>query len=355
MIKVTALISLYNSLEYVEQCLQDLVQQSLFKKGELELLVIDSNSPQDERAVVERFQARYDNIRYVRTAERETLYQAWNTGLAHARGKYITNANSDDRHHCENLEILAKVLDNRHDIDLAYADVFESTISNQTFADNPGTSRYVYPDFFAPLSLLFYQFGCQPLWRREVHDKIGLFDSVLRAAGDWEFCIRFSMAGLRAIRVPNVLGSFLHRPTSISTQDSVSTDEQRVLRERYLNPGNILALYEKEGWGIQSSEEKAQIFSHFASLASNLKLPWQPGEICRDVMAAVLACVSAYEVDERKAQTAWNLGVALQRASKLDAAVRYLVQGALSGRIESSRALDLYMRGESVDLPFVEL
>jgi hypothetical protein len=72
-------------------------------------------------------------------------------------------------------------------------------------------------------------------------------------------------------------------------------------------------------------------------------------------MAAVLACVSAYEVDERKAQTAWNLGVALQRASKLDAAVRYLVQGALSGRIESSRALDLYMRGESVDLPFVEL
>ena len=58
MIKVSAIVSLYNSLEFVEGCLQDLVEQTLFTRGELEIVVIDSNSPQNEREVVERFQQR---------------------------------------------------------------------------------------------------------------------------------------------------------------------------------------------------------------------------------------------------------------------------------------------------------
>lgn len=355
MIKVSAIISLYNSLEYVGACLEDLVSQTLFKKGELELVVIDSNSPQDEKSIVEKYQARYSNIHYHRTPDRETLYQAWNTGLSLASGKYITNANSDDRHHPENLEILAHVLDRHGDVDLVYADVFESTVPNQSFNDNPGTARYVYPNYFAPLSLLFYQFGCQPVWRKAVHDRIGMFSGSYKAAGDWEFCIRFSMAGLKALRIPQVLGSFLHRSTSISTQDETSTNEQGALRNHYLTPENILKTYKIEGWSVDTRENQAKVFTDFARLASNVRLPWLPGKTVRDAMASLLGCSSAFEVDPRKSRTAWNLGVALQRASNSDAAVRYLVQGALSGEIESSQDLQRYVAGESVDLPFVEV
>lgn len=355
MMKVSAIVSLYNSLEYVGECLEDLVSQTLFKKGELELIIIDSNSPQDEKSVVEQYQSRYPNIHYHRTSERETLYQAWNTGLLLARGKYITNANSDDRHHPENLEILSNVLDRHEAIDLVYADVFESTIPNQSFRDNQGTSRYVYPNYFAPLSLLFYQFGCQPVWRKALHEAIGLFNGTYKAAGDWEFCIRFSMAGRKALRIPQVLGSFLHRPTSISTQDTTSTDEQGALRNQYLTPENILKAYQTEGWSIDGRESQAKVFTDFARLASNVQLPWAPGQKFRDAMASLLGCSSAFEVDLRKSRTAWNLGVALQRASNPDAALRYLVQGALSGEIDASQDLERYVRGESVELPFVEV
>lgn len=355
MIKVSAIISLYNSMEYVEQCLQDLVDQTLFKKGKLELIVVDSNSPQDERSVVERFQSRYPNIRYHRTPERETLYQAWNTGLTLATGEYITNANSDDRHHCENMEILSSVLDTHRHIDLVYADVYESSVANQSFAENPRLSRYTSPDYFTPLSFLFYQFGCQPMWRRSVHDKIGPFSRELRAAGDWEFCIRFALAGLRALRVPEVLGSFLHRPTSISTQDSVSTDEQTCLRKQFLTAPNILSAYQREGWQVGSPEEQARVFSHFSSLASEFKLPWLPGELCRDVQAVVLACFSAFEVDHKKSKTAWNLGVALHRASRADEAVPYLVQAVKSGEVAGTEVLESFIRGEISELPFVEV
>ena len=355
MVKVSAIISLYNSLDYVGACLEDLVSQTLFKKGELELVVIDSNSPQDEKSVVEQYQSRYPNIRYHRTPERETLYQAWNTGLSLASGRYVTNANSDDRHHPQNLEILSHVLDKHGDIDLVYADVFESTIPNQSFADNQGTARYVYPNYFAALSLLFYQFGCQPMWRKTIHQRIGFFNGSYKAAGDWEFCIRFSMAGLKALRVPQVLGSFLHRPTSISTQDATSTNEQAQLRNHYLTPENILKAYETEGWAVSGPEDQARVFTDFARRASNLHLPWMPGQTFRDAMASLLGCSSAFEVDLRKSRTAWNLGVALQRASNPDAAVRYLVKGALSGEIEASHDLKRYVEGESVELPFVEV
>lgn len=72
---VTVLVSTYESEEFMCGCLEDLVQQTLFKKGAVEVLVIDSGSPQTERAIVERFQKQYPNIVYVRT-EREPLYTA---------------------------------------------------------------------------------------------------------------------------------------------------------------------------------------------------------------------------------------------------------------------------------------
>jgi glycosyltransferase involved in cell wall biosynthesis len=42
-IKVSAIVSLYNAAEFVEGCLEDLVQQTLFKSGALEIVVVDSN------------------------------------------------------------------------------------------------------------------------------------------------------------------------------------------------------------------------------------------------------------------------------------------------------------------------
>lgn len=289
MIKVSALVSLYNSIEFVEECLHDLVAQSLYKRGVLEIVVIDSASPQDERSVVDRFCARYDNIVYHRTPERESLYQAWNRGISLAQGEYLTNANSDDRHHPECLEVLSRALDARPAVSLVYSDVFESVVPNERFGDNPRGTRYTYPDYFAPLSLLYYQFGCQPMWRRSVHERIGGFNGQLRAAGDWEFSIRFSLAGLRALRVPQVLGSFLNRPTSISCQDSTSTREQQQIRQYYLTPENIVALYGVEGFPVSNEGQRAQAFADFTLRASRMALPWTPGKIYQDPHAMMIS------------------------------------------------------------------
>lgn len=356
MFKLTAIVSLYNSIEFVEGCLQDLVDQSLFKRDQLEILVIDSNSPQDERCVVEQYARRYPGrIVYHRTDERETLYQAWNRALSMAKGEYLTNANSDDRHHPEALEIMCMALDKHREVDLVYGDVFESTVANQTFFENPKLSRYKYHTFFAPNSLLFYQFGCQPVWRSSLHSRIGGFSTELKAAGDWEFCIRFALAGLRALHIPVPLGSFLNRPTSISSQDSTSSREQMLLRDTYLSLDNIILLYFKEGWKIDTPQAKAKILTDFAIRAANMALPWTPGKTYQEPSATLMSCLGAYELMKDDPRAAWNLGVALHRTEHKQEATRFLELGGELGDLRIAESLSAVRRGEVVSLPMARI
>ena len=353
--KITAIVSIYNAFEYIEGCLNDLVDQTVFKQGELEVLVIDSGSTQNEREVVERYQARYHGIRYYRTEERETLYQAWNRGIQLAKGEYLTNANTDDRHHPEALEIQSRVLDARQEVDLVYGDVYESQVPNQSFWENPRLARYAYPTFFAPLSLLYYQFGCQPMWRRTVNSKIGGFSNQLRAAGDWEFAIRFSLAGLRALHIPQILGSFLQRPSSISMQDSTSITEQADIKNRYLNEENILHLYQCEGWRVDSPSAKARAFTDFILRSSQMALPWTPGQTYLEPSATVMGALAAYETLQDDPRIAWNLGVALMRASYFNEAEHFLQRGSSASHSLIKNAFEALSRGETVSLPLVEL
>jgi glycosyltransferase involved in cell wall biosynthesis len=355
MIKASAIVSVYKAQEFIRGCLEDLVQQSLFKRGQLEIVIVDSNSPQNEKEIIEVYQQRFANIVYHRTPERESLYQAWSRGIELARGEYVTNANCDDRHHPECIESLSKVLDKRLDIDLAYADVFESSVANQTFHENPRSSRYVYPEYFAPESLLFFQFGCQPVWRKRVHERIGKFDPQLRAAGDWDFCIRFSLAGLRAAHVPQPLGSFLSRPSSISQQDSTSVAEQAQVKRRYLTSQSIVELYRAEGWKVETSQDRARVFTDFSIRATQVRLPWEPGRSFQDPAALIAGCQAAFNEAVANDRAAWNLGVALLTCGCSDHAKPFLERGLSSQDsviLESYRAVQ---RGEVSELSLLPI
>src|SRR3990167_2240646 len=88
---VSAIVSVYNCERFIRGCLEDLEQQTIADK--LEIVVVNSGSRQNEEPIIKEFQAKYDNIVYIKTEERETIYQAWNRGIKASSGKYITNAN----------------------------------------------------------------------------------------------------------------------------------------------------------------------------------------------------------------------------------------------------------------------
>lgn len=220
---VSVLVSTYKSERYIRACLQNLLSQTLSRR--IEILVIDSGSPENERTIVEELQVSHAQIRYLRT-ERETLYAAWNRGICMARGKYISNANCDDALRPDALEKLCAALEANPEADLAYGDYFTSTVPNDSF-DHPSIiRRNVHPQYH-PATLLFYCVtGCHPMWRRTAFDKVGLFDPAFTAPGDYDFVLRFAQAGLRAVHVPEELSLFYQNPDGLSLQPNSRSKQE---------------------------------------------------------------------------------------------------------------------------------
>jgi glycosyltransferase involved in cell wall biosynthesis/thioredoxin-like negative regulator of GroEL len=223
-IKVSAIVSTYNSERFMRGCLEDLINQTLYQKGELEIIVIDSGSEQNEKAIVEEFQKTHENIIYIRT-KRESVYAAWNRGIKLASGKYITNANADDRHRYDALEIMADKLDQNPGIGLVYADVIKTATENETFEHHTPIGAYKWKDFSRELLTAICFMGPQPMWRKSLHDKYGYFDESFTSSGDWEFWLRIA-EDTRMLHIPEFLGLYLY-----SSQGAEHRDKENRVRE----------------------------------------------------------------------------------------------------------------------------
>lgn len=214
---VTALVSTYASARFLRGCLEDLLAQTIADR--LEIVVVDACSPEDEGAIVREFQRHHQNIRYVRTAERERTSASFNRGTAMARGRYLTTANTDDRHHPAFLERLCAVLEQEPTLGLVYADSAITHTANETWQQHSAARRYAWPDYTHTTALSCCLFGAQPVWRRSAHDRAGLWDEQLHFANDQDMFLRIAQH-CGAVHLAETLGLFLMRADSTSGADN---------------------------------------------------------------------------------------------------------------------------------------
>ncbi len=229
---VSAIVSTFNAAEFLPGCINDLEQQSISKQ--LEIIVIDSGSFENEGEIVREFQKRYNNIVYIRTDLRETVYSAWNRGIRIAKGRYITNANTDDRHRFDALECMASFLDSHPNISLVYADLIRTNKKNETFNICTPSGRFRWPDWdrYKLMSKGCFV-GPQPMWRRNVHEIYGFFEESFITSGDYEYWLRISQT-LEFYHLRETLGIYLESSSSI---------EHRNCQQKTLEDSKILSCY----------------------------------------------------------------------------------------------------------------
>lgn len=210
---VSAIVSTYNAERFIRECLKDLEEQTISDR--LEIIVVNTGSEQNERAIVKEFQEKYSNIRYIETDQRETVYAAWNRGIKVAKGKYITNANTDDRHRKDAFEVMLNILENLPEVALVYADMIITQVENETFENCTPAGHFRWLNWDRQKLLQGFCFmGPQPMWRKSLHEEYGYFDDSFVTSGDYEFWLRTSQTH-DFLHIPAVLGLYLKSPNSI--------------------------------------------------------------------------------------------------------------------------------------------
>lgn len=238
-VKVSAIVSTYNSEKYFRGCMEDLVSQTLFANNSLEVVIVDSNSPQAEQKIADEYLTSYPNITYLRTVNREPLYHAWNRGIQAALGAYVCNANTDDRHRKDALQILRETLDANPGVALAYGDSIVTPTENESFELCSVQSYLEYPDFDRVHQIHFGQCGPQPMWRKVLHRMHGWFLHGFPRCADYEWWLRLG-EHYEFAHVPQLLGLYLDSPSSIEHREPQKTlIETDTIRNFYAAKANI--------------------------------------------------------------------------------------------------------------------
>jgi glycosyltransferase involved in cell wall biosynthesis/predicted SAM-dependent methyltransferase len=231
---VSAIVSTYNSEQFIRGCLEDLENQTIADRTEI--VVVNSGSQQNEEQIVREFQRKYDNIVYIRTGQRETVYAAWNRAARAAKGEFLTNANTDDRHRKDALEIMAKTLLANPDIALVYGDQIVTDTPNPTFENHHAVEIAKRPKFSKERLLFGCCVGSQPMWRKSLHDEFGGFDETLTCAADWDFWLKAAQK-YNFRHIPESLGLYYHNEEGIEHGRKIhGLYERYAVGRRYGNP-----------------------------------------------------------------------------------------------------------------------
>ena len=92
-LKLSAIVLVYNSENYLEDCLDSLVNQTL---DNMEIILVNDASIDDSLSICKQYAANYEYIRIIDKKVNEGLAITGNTGIEAAKGEYIILVDNDD-------------------------------------------------------------------------------------------------------------------------------------------------------------------------------------------------------------------------------------------------------------------
>lgn len=216
---VSIITSLYRGAEHIERFMANMVAQQGFG-DHAELIIVDANSPDGERATVERYASRHPNIRYLRQTHRIGIYDAWNLAISEARGIYLTNANVDDLRRSDSIGLQAATLDSLADVDIVYQDFFYTMDPHLSYEQVAqfGLKSELPSEVNAEVLMSYNPPHHAPMWRKSLHDELGVFDTHYQSAGDYEFWLRCLAAGKTFFKIDDPHAVYYQNPKGVSTR-----------------------------------------------------------------------------------------------------------------------------------------
>lgn len=91
--KISVIIPVYKSENYLEKCFDSILGQTL---GDIEIVVVNDGSPDNSQQIIDRYKENYPGVFKTFIQENKGQAAARNFGLQHAVGEFIAFVDSDD-------------------------------------------------------------------------------------------------------------------------------------------------------------------------------------------------------------------------------------------------------------------
>ena len=211
---VSVIVPCRNEARYIARCLDSIVAGE-YPAEQLEVLVVDGRSEDGTRAIVEEYSRRHPVVRLVDNPQRITPV-ALNLGIRAARGDVLVRMDAHVEYPSNYVPRLVATL-----LETGADNVGGVLITRP--ANDTAIARAIATAMAHPFGVgnSHFRIGIrEPRWvdtvpffccRREVFDRVGLFDEELTRHQDGEFNARLIQHGGRILLVPHVVSYYYAR------------------------------------------------------------------------------------------------------------------------------------------------
>lgn len=214
--KVTIVVPCYNEEKHITECFNSIIAQD-YPKDKLEVLVIDGESLDKTREIVKEYTKKYPFIKLLDNPKKIQTF-ATNIGLKNAKGDAIIR-----------MDAHAKYLKDYIPKSVYWLKKSGADCVGGRLITKPGANTLIAKTIALILSHSFgvgntyfrigskeprivdtVPFGC---YKKEVFDKIGLFNQELDRTDDIEFNLRLKRAGGKIVLIPDIISYYYARST----------------------------------------------------------------------------------------------------------------------------------------------
>lgn len=223
MCKISVVIPVYNSKNFIRQCMDSIIYQTF---SEFEIICVDDGSTDESYTILSRYSQQYKNIQVVRQ-KNKGQGPARNKGVTLARGKYVKFVDADDYLHPDALRILYETAE-RTKADIIVSKAFcvneAGDITSPLKMWNNLIGNYTRKSF---INLDFFNNKCSPvLWDKLIKTKIAktYLSPSLKRGQDFVTLIKYISACNNIYFIEDRLYYYRHHSLSImATTESRET------------------------------------------------------------------------------------------------------------------------------------
>jgi glycosyltransferase involved in cell wall biosynthesis len=180
---VTIVTPSYNQGEFIEKTIKSVVEQDYPK---IEYIIMDGGSTDESVSIIKKYAKKYKNISWVSKKDKGQT-DAINKGIQKSSGEIIAFLNSDDTYNPGVIRKIVNYFNKNKKAKIIYGEGM--------YIDRKGKNICRYQTLpFNKGTLMYNCYICQPtvFIKKEVFDKIGLFNEKLQSCMDYEYWIRAS-------------------------------------------------------------------------------------------------------------------------------------------------------------------